>query len=425
MHPLYRAEALQAARQSWLGSIQLVRPLSLGLLTAGVIATAVAVGAFITTAGYTRKATTSGVLMPDRGLIRLVPSAAGTVLERHVAEGQAVRAGDVLFVLALERPSFDADVQARVQRSLDDRRRSLQGSAEQQQALVSSQQAALDRRLAALATEATQIDTEARLQQQRLVLAQQAQARLESLQRDQFVSAAQVQAKAEDVLALQAATQTLARQRAALDRERAELEGDRRALPLQAQGAAGSIARDLALLSRESAELDADRRLLVRAPQDGTVSAVLAEAGQAVSPASALASLVPAGATLQAHLYAPSSAIGFVRPDQPVQLRLAAYPYQKYGHLPGRVLQVSRTPLAASELAALALAPGGDLQAGAGGGAAQQPLFRITVALQPGDGVAALPLTAGMQLSGDVMLEHRRLVEWLFEPVLGWRSRQP
>jgi membrane fusion protein len=113
-----------------------------------------------------------------------------------------------------------------------------------------------------------------------------------------------------------------------------------------------------------------------------------------------------------------------------VRLRLAAYPYQKFGHLHGRVTQVSRVPLAASELAALALGPG-TVPAG-------QPLFRITVALEaatsPGPGAqqpsgtapgpAALPLAAGMQLSADVQLEQRRLIEWLLEPALGWRSRQ-
>ncbi len=415
MRPLFRPEALAAQRQPWLGRVQLVRPLSLSLVTAGVVVAAIAVGAFISLAGYTRKATTTGVLMPDRGLIRLVPSAAGTVLERRVEEGQAVRAGDVLFVLALERALFDSAVQSRVERSLDERRRSLQASAQQQQALAASRQAALDRRLEALALEAAQLDTEAALQHQRLALSRQALAREESLQREQFISPAQVQAKNEEVLALQAATQTLARQRAALDRERAELDGERRELPMLANNAAGSIERDLALLSRESAELDADRRLLVRAPQDGTVSAVLADSGQAVSPASALANLVPAGARLQAHLYAPSSAVGFVQAGQEVRLRLAAYPYQKYGHLPGRVTQVSRTPVAASELALLA---GGSV--GASGG---QPMFRITVALQPEALGASLPLNTGMQLSADVLLERRRLVEWLFEPLLGWRSR--
>ena len=416
MQSLFRPEAVAARGQQWLGQVQLLRPLALSWLTLGALVAVLTAAAFISLAGYTRKATTSGVLVPDRGLIRLVPSASGVVVERRVVEGQTVQAGDVLFVLALERQQLSAEVQERVQRSLDLRRRSLQASAQQLQALSGAQQLALDRRLQALAGEMAQMDAELSLQQQRLALARQSLQRLESLQREQFISSAQVQAKSEDLLGVQAAAQALSRQRAALEREREDLLGQRRALPLQADGATASIDRELAVLSREAAEVDAGRQVLVSAPQAGTVSAVLAEPGQSVSPASALASLVPAGALLQAHLYAPSSAVGFVRAGQGVRMRYEAFPYQKYGLFAGTVVQVSRTPLAASEVAALALAPAGG---------AAQPLFRITVALEEAgpSGAPALPLVVGMRLSADVVLERRRLVEWLFEPLLGWHQR--
>ena len=83
------------------------------------------------------------------------------------------------------------------------------------------------------------------------------------------------------------------------------LIGQRSALPLAASATAGGLERDLAEVNRDAAEQDAEQRLVVRAPQSGTVSTVLAETGQSVSPASALATLVPEGAVLQAQLYAP------------------------------------------------------------------------------------------------------------------------
>ncbi len=415
--PLFRDEALQARQGTGLGRVQLLRPLSLDLVTLGVLVVAMLVGAFLALAQYTRKATVDGALAPDRGLIRLVPAEAATVIERRVAEGQTVKAGDVLFVLALERPRLLADAQAEVRRSLGERQRSLQDAARQQDSLAAAQLAALDRRLQTLVAEAAQVDGEAALQQQRLALAQQAQDRLEALRRDNFISEAQVLAKQEEVLGLQAQLQALQRQRLALQRERAQLEGERRSLPLLARNTQGGIERDLAELTREAAEQDSERRLIVRAPQDGMVGAVLAEPGQAVAPSSALASLVPQGAVLQAQLYAPSSAVGFVRPGQSVRLRLEAFPYQKFGPLEGRVLQVSRTPLAAGELATQALAGVQPVRPG-------EALFRITVALDE----AALsqwpqPLAAGMRLQADVQLERRRLVEWLFEPLFGLQQR--
>ncbi len=415
--PLFRDEALQARQGAWLGRVQVLRPLSLDLVTVGVLAVALIVGAFLALAQYTRKATVDGALAPDRGLIRLVPAAAATVIERHVAEGQAVKAGEVLFVLALERPRLLADAQAEVRRSLSERRRSLQEAARQQDSLAAAQLAALDRRLQTLEAEQAQVDGELALQQQRLALAQQAQGRLEALRRDNFISEAQVLTKQEEVLGLRAQLQALQRQRLALQRERAQLEGERRSLPMQVRGTQGSLERDLAELTREAAEQDSERRLIVRAPQDGVLSAVLAEPGQSVSPSSALASLVPQGAVLQAQLYAPSSAVGFVRPGQAVRLRLEAFPYQKFGPLEGRVLQVSRTPLAAGELATQALAAAQPTRTG-------EALFRITVALDEA-AVAQWPqpLAAGMRLQADVLLERRRLVEWLFEPLFGLQQR--
>jgi membrane fusion protein len=409
---LFRPEAIEAQRQQWLGGVKLVRPLALSWVTAGVLCTALAVGGFLSLAHYTRKATVSGVLAPDRGLIRLVPSASGTVLERRVVEGQSVAAGDVIFVLAIARPLWAGEAQTQVRQSLDERRRSLGEAAQAQQALASARMAALDQRLQALQTETTQIDAEAALQAQRLTLAEQALARLQALQADQFISAAQTQAKAEEVLGLRAAMQGLARQKAALSRDRAELEGERRALPLLASATVGGLERDLSQANRDAAEQDAEQRLVVRAPQAGTVSNVLAEPGQSVAPSSALATLMPEGATLQAQLYAPSSAVGFVQPGQEVRLRFEAFPYQKFGLQPGHVTRVSRSPLAANELAALALPAVA---------AAAEPMFRITVALDAP--TAPLPLAAGMRLQADVLLERRRLVEWLFEPLLGLGSR--
>ena len=61
-----------------------------------------------------------------------------------------------------------------------------------------------------------------------------------------------------------------------------------------------------------------------------------------------------------------------------------------------------------------------------GAAASAEPLYRITVQLDRQD-VAAYgapqALAPGMQLDADVVLDRRRLIEWIFEPVLGIASR--
>lgn len=418
MAGLFRAEALEHRERDWLGSIQLIRPVSLAVLTALAVLVAVAVAAYLTLGEYTRKARVGGYLVPDRGVIRLLAPQPATVVESHVAEGRAVRRGDVLFVLAVGQATLSGDTQAAVQTSIASRTLSLQGAARQRSELEQAQLAAIDRQIDEMQRELGSMKIESDLQRQRLTLAEQAQAQYESLRNDNFVSSAQVRAKAEEVLNVKAQLQGLERQRATRLREIATLQAQRRELPLQARSAQGVIDRDLAALAQQAAETEARQRIVVRAPQDGVVSGVLAGPGQTVTPAVALATLLPADAKLQAHLFAPSSAVGFVRANQPVQLRYQAFPYQKFGHQSGEVVQVSRSPLQASELAGLALP--------ASLSAAGEPLYRITVTLDR-QSVAAYgqpqALAPGMQLEADVLLDRRRLIEWLFEPVLGIAGR--
>jgi membrane fusion protein len=98
-----------------------------------------------------------------------------------------------------------------------------------------------------------------------------------------------------------------------------------------------------------------------------------------------------------------------------VRVRFAAYPYQKFGQLQGVVAQVSRAALAPAELPPqLGVPP------------TTEPLYRITVHLAAAEVHAygrPQPLTAGMQLEADVLQDRRRLIEWVFEPLLGLRGR--
>ncbi|HEU4459494.1 MAG TPA: HlyD family efflux transporter periplasmic adaptor subunit [Methylibium sp.] len=421
MADLFRPEAVEAQRQVWLGEIALMRPVSLSVCVALVLFAVVGLSILLVFAHYERKARVAGVLVPDQGVIRLLPQERGTLAERRVVEGQAVRRGDTLFVLAIDRVTAGGESQAAVRESLDAQSRSLREALRREAELAATQIRAIDRQLADRRAELAQLDGEVRLQRERLQLARETLARWQSLQAESFVSAAQVQSRAEEELAVRTAVQALERQRAGQLREIGSLEAQRRELPLKSQTAAGALERDMASVERDAAEAEARQRIVVRAPSDGVMGAVLVDPGQAVTATTTLATLLPAGAQLQAHLYAPSSALGFVRPDQPVSLRYQAFPYQKFGHQTGHVLQVSRTPLQPSELATLPLANVANYAT-----VGTEPMYRITVALDR-QTIAAYgepqPLAAGMQLDADVRLDRRRLVEWMFEPLIGLGGR--
>ncbi|MFN7236497.1 MAG: HlyD family efflux transporter periplasmic adaptor subunit, partial [Brevundimonas sp.] len=154
-------------------------------------------------------------------------------------------------------------------------------------------------------------------------------------------------------------------------------------------------------------QTEAQSTYVVTATVAGRIVALPVQRGQTVAPGASLAVVTPQGSTLEAELYAPSRAAGFVREGQEVRLLYQAFPHQKFGTGQGVVTSVSRTVLAPAEIAI----PG--LQV-------QEPVFRVRVKLAR-DSVAAygetVPLQPGMLLSADVVIDRRSLLEWLLDPL--------
>jgi len=156
----------------------------------------------------------------------------------------------------------------------------------------------------------------------------------------------------------------------------------------------------------------------VRATQDGIATGITAQPGQTVNVSQSLATVLPMNARLEAELYAPSRSAGFVKPGMTVMLRYQAYPYQKFGQYRGQVREVSSIAMRPEEM----LLPGATLPTGA----TSEPLYRIRVTLEH-QGVQAYgmeqPLKSGTALDASILLERRRLYEWILEPLYSITGR--
>jgi membrane fusion protein len=410
---MFRSEALAAAQAHGHGEILLSHSPSHLLLTGMLGAAAAAVLLFLCLFSVQRKAQVSGTLTPSLGLVRVVPSQGGVVAARLVEDGQTVRAGDALYVLSGERSSVHFFKTGQTISSLlEARRESLVADQSRQHAQNLHRLEAIHRRSQELASERRRIDEQIALQQRRISLAQEATKRYGELQAAGFVSAAQVQDRQGELLDQQQRLGELLRVRAVNVRDSAAAESEARDLQLQMQRDEEAIRRAIATLDQDLAENEARRELVIRAPQDGTVTALTAQPGQTVVPNQTLASILPVGAELEAELYAPSRAVGFIHPGMEVLLRYQAFPYQKFGQFRGRVREVSETSLRPDEL-------GVNLNSA-------EALYRLRIKLER-QSVKAYgidqPLKAGMALEASVLIERRRLIEWVLDPLYSISGR--
>jgi membrane fusion protein len=371
--------------------------------------------AFLILGHYTNKAHVSGVLLPDRGLIKLYAPAVGTLVKCSVHEGQQVRKEDVLFELSSDKSSVAlGSAEAEIRRELLSRRQSL--ADERANALKLSLQEGnyLQDRLDKIRQEETHLAIEVDATQKKAVVAEQMLDRYRQLRSANLISAMQFEEREGEPLEQQKALEELKRSQVALEAEHKDAEAQLQRLPLQTELQVAALDRSISELEGQLSEHEATSAAVVLAPADGAVSAIVDKIGVTVQPGTALATIVPAQAKLEAHLYAASGAIGFIKPGEKVILRYRAFPSEKFGHYQSVISQVSPVALSPAEYAFRT------------GGTVEEPMYEITVSL-PSQTILVYgqnrPLQAGMAVDADVTLDRRRLIEWIFEPLLSLKGR--
>ncbi|WP_448094386.1 HlyD family secretion protein [Pseudomonas lini] len=411
---MFRLEALASRQGNWLGDIVLVRPVSFTVLTLIAVLFAALVVTFFICGSYTKRSTVPGQLVPSSGQLKIYSPQYGVVLERFVDEGQLVKQGVQLFRLSSERFAGNlGPIQAEVSDQLAQRHRSLGEELTKQKQLQAEERQSLKSKLESLRQELVTLAKQVASQEKLVQLATNAAGRYQGLMDKGYISMDQLQQRQAELLGQRQTLQGLARETTALTQQLVERRHEFSGLSALHENQLASIQRSLSSVQQELIESEAKRTLIITAPQEGVATAILVEPGQTVDSSRSLMSIVPANSRLQAELYAPSKAIGFVRTGDPVMVRYQAYPYQKFGQHRGNVLSISKATMSAAELASMT----GSVP---GLGLSGEQIYRIRVDIEAQSVLAygkPRPLQTGMLVEADILHETRRLYEWVLEPL--------
>jgi membrane fusion protein len=194
--------------------------------------------------------------------------------------------------------------------------------------------------------------------------------------------------------------------------ERTELATQLARAPIDSADRTADLDTRLSALERSAIAVRARRAFAVRAPVGGRVVSVMRKTGDAAAPNVAALTLIPNDSTLVGRALIPTNAIGFVVTGQDVRIRYDAFPYQHFGVQRAVVRAIEHSVLfEGDEYGPLRVA---------------RPAYPATLELDRQAIVADardVPLQSGMSFSADIVLERRRIVEWLFEPLLRMRGR--
>ncbi|MBK9160747.1 MAG: HlyD family type I secretion periplasmic adaptor subunit [Nitrosomonadales bacterium] len=151
----------------------------------------------------------------------------------------------------------------------------------------------------------------------------------------------------------------------------------------------------------------------LKAPQAGIVKDLATHtAGTVISPGTILMTLVPAGEILRAEVWVGNQDVGFIHTGEPVKIKFAAYQFQKYGMVEGRVAHLSADASDNNQQQ-----PTGD-KTGSNLPYSYRALIDLKAQHLIADGMRH-SLTPGMQVTAEIHLGTRTILEYLLSPVTG------
>jgi membrane fusion protein len=360
---------------------------------------------------YTRRENLRGMLTPASGLVDVFAPQNGAIRSIAVTDGQTVHTGDLLYVIDTDTTSRDGATQERILASLRHQRDLLNAQIATKEQLRSAQDRDLQDKAANLRSQVDQDAVQISVQSAFTDVLQRQYNDFSSYVSKGISSNNELQVRQQAWMQAKNTLEGLRNQKLRSEAELTDVEYQLRTNDPRTDSEIGTMHSQILDIDQKIANSEANRSVEIRAPGDGTVTAIMAYAGQTIATNTPLLKIVP-NTELTAELLAPSSAVGFIVPGERVLLRYNAFPYQKFGQYWGTVAGVSQAALSDEQVKSLPIE------------AQKATYYRVIV--RPDSAYVNVygherPLRASMQVDAYVLLDRRPLYEWILEPLYSLR----
>lgn len=159
--------------------------------------------------------------------------------------------------------------------------------------------------------------------------------------------------------------------------------------------------------------------LELKAPQDGIIKDVATHTiGTVISPGTILMTLVPKDEILRAEVWVSNEDVGFIHQGALTKIKFASYQFQKYGMVDGQVAHLSADATGNTQQGAGQSAPPPSAKSPNGQPFSYRALVDLKAQELLVDGIKHT-LSPGMQVTAEIHLGTRTILEYLLSPVMG------
>jgi hemolysin D len=174
-------------------------------------------------------------------------------------------------------------------------------------------------------------------------------------------------------------------------------------------------------LAKSAAKLE---HMTLRAPISGIIQASsVTTVGQVLTSGEEIMRVVPEDAVLEIECYLPNQDIGFVKEGQDAVVKIESFPFTRYGTLNARVTRVARDAIPQPEAEQTETNAAKTTRSTNSGTAQRTQNLVFPVTLKPettlmGIDGTNIPLQAGMATTVEIRTGSRRILEYIFSPLV-------
>lgn len=404
--PLFRTESLQYQQQRLWGDVVLFQPLSIQILAAFVVlATSIGL-AYLVMGNYNRTENVLGYIAPTDGVAQLYAERGGTVTRILVSEGDRVKKGQPLLEIATAAQGTAGKLGKQLQEQNRLRLEEIDKQLNAARRRFGIEERRLMSGIEGGQSDVNNIRSRLLVEKQLYGEIEADAARWDGLAEKGMVSRTDASKLRQQVLNQLSRVRELEQLLTAKESDLRNAHSILEMVPYDREEKLSGLRTERTAIEQALAQLELPDAYILEAPFDGTVAALQAGRGQVPVVNTPLISVVPEQAATAVHLLVPSRAAGIVDVGQEVLIRVDAFPFQRFGHIKGKVAQVSRSVYRPDELSAPV--------------AIQEAVYKVIV-IPSANFITAYgedrALAPGMTLSADIIVSRGSLFDFMIDPL--------
>lgn len=410
---LFRKEAITARNSSILGNSVALEPIKMVSIIMAIVFIIALIIVFLCKGKYTNKIRATGVVQPSLGIVQIYSTKSGYITDINTRENSNILTGSPLLAIEPDDKTALGNTRENILFQLETQRKELAYEIELRTQQQNSSKYAINQELKYKNDQLMIITNQIKQHNIYLEEMRTVYEKYKQYEKNGLISK-------KDLIYRYETYQNIKKENEDLEKEKNNiLQGinkcgnDLKNIDLDSFSEISKIKKEISSITSSIMENESLRKTYISSPSSGIVTSILIHPNQYVPMVTLLLSIVPKSSDLNIFLYVRSSQIGFIKENSKVSLRYSSFPYQKFGVYTGVVTNISKSPIS-DELTMLNKTKSGTYD---------DEIFRITV--KPDKNYITAygknePITAGMKVEADILLDTRHIYEWVFEPILGF-----